>query len=90
MGLLHAVHPPDKVLDATLDYAHRLVDEAAPSSLATTKHQVSSDMFRSLADSAEEATKLIEDMVGSDDYRQGVKALLEKRPPGFAARYRRP
>jgi enoyl-CoA hydratase/carnithine racemase len=90
MGLLHAVHPPDKVLDATLDYARRLVDEAAPSSLATTKHQVSSDMFRSLAESAEEATKLIEDMVGSDDYRQGVKALLEKGPPGFAARYRRP
>jgi len=90
MGLLHAVHPPEEVLEGALTYARRLVDEAAPSSLSTTKRQVSFDLFRSLFESAEEATKLIEDMVGSDDYRQGVKALMEKRPPGFADRYRRP
>ncbi|MGH9001019.1 MAG: enoyl-CoA hydratase-related protein [Acidimicrobiia bacterium] len=90
MGLLHAVHPPEGVLEGALTYARHLVDEAAPSSLATTKRQVSSDLFRSLADSAEEATRLIEEMVGSDDYRCGVKALMEKRPPGFAARYAKP
>ncbi len=89
MGLVHAVHRPDEVLDATLDYARRLVDDAAPSSLRTTKRQLTFDLFRSLAESAEEAAALLEDMVGSDDYRQGVKALVEKRPPGFAARYRR-
>ncbi len=26
-------------------------------------------------------------MIGSDEYRQGVRALIDKRPPGFAARY---
>jgi enoyl-CoA hydratase/carnithine racemase len=90
MGLLHAVHPPDEVLEATLAYARRLVDEAAPSSLRTTKRQVSWDLFRTLAESAGEAARLVEEMIGSDDYRQGVRALIEKRPPGFAARYTPP
>jgi hypothetical protein len=50
---------------------------------------VSTDLFRSLAESSEEAVGLIHEMIGSDDYRQGVQALTEKRSPGFAVRYRR-
>ncbi|MGH9011149.1 MAG: enoyl-CoA hydratase-related protein [Acidimicrobiia bacterium] len=87
MGLVHAVHPPEQVLEATLLYARRLVDEAAPSSLRTTKRQLSLDLFRPLAESAHEADRLVQEMIGSDEYRQGVRALIEKRPPGFAARY---
>ncbi len=87
MGLVHAVHPPEQVLEETLLYARRLVDEAAPSSLRTAKRQLSLDLFRTLAESGDEATRLIEEMIGSDEYRQGIRALLEKRPPGFAARY---
>jgi len=87
MGLVHAVHPPEKVLEATLAYARALVDEAAPSSLRTTKRQLTMDLFRPLAESAEEANRLVEEMIGSPDYRQGIKALIEKRPPGFATRY---
>jgi enoyl-CoA hydratase/carnithine racemase len=87
MGLVHAVHPPEEVLKATLAYARRLVDEAAPSSLRTTKRQLSHDLVRSLAESAEEADRLVQAMIGSDDYRQGIRALIEKRPPGFATRY---
>jgi len=81
------VHPPEDVLEATLAYARALVDEAAPSSLSTIKRQLTLDLFRPLADSAGESNRLIEDMIGSDDYRRGIKALVEKRPPGFAERY---
>jgi enoyl-CoA hydratase/carnithine racemase len=88
MGLIHAVHPPEEVLEATLVYARRLVDEAAPSSLRTTKRQLSHDLFRPLAESADESARLVEEMIGSDEYRQGVRALVEKRPPGFADRYK--
>jgi enoyl-CoA hydratase/carnithine racemase len=87
MGLVHEVHPPEQVLEATLTYARRLVDEAAPSSLHTTKRQLSLDLFRPLAESAHEADRLVQEMIGSDEYRQGVRALLEKRSPGFATRY---
>jgi enoyl-CoA hydratase/carnithine racemase len=87
MGLVHAVHPPDAVLQATLAYARTLVDEAAPSSLRTIKRQLTLDLFRPLAESAHESDRLIQEMIGSDEYRQGVKALIEKRPPNFATRY---
>ena len=87
MGLLHAVRPPEEVLQAALAYARALVDEAAPSSLRTIKRQLSLDLYRPLAESAHESDRLIQEMIGSDDYRQGIRALLEKRPPGFAARY---
>lgn len=87
MGLLHAVHPPDDVLPATLAYARALVDEAAPSSLRTIKRQLAQDLYRPLADSADESNRLIQEMIGSDEYRQGIRALVEKRPPGFAGRY---
>jgi enoyl-CoA hydratase/carnithine racemase len=87
MGLLHAVHPPANVLEASLAYARALVDGAAPSSLRTIKRQLTLDLFRPLADSAAESNRLIEDMIGSDDYRQGISALIEKRPPGFGERY---
>lgn len=89
MGLVHAVHGPEDVLPATLAYARMLVDEAAPSSLRTMKRQLSLDLFRSLAEAAAESDRLVQEMIGSDEYRQGVRALIEKRPPGFAARYQR-
>ena len=90
IGLLHAVHPPEQVLDAALTYARRLLEDVAPSSLRCIKRQVSTDLFRTLAESADESVRLIHEMVGSDDYRQGVSALMEKRPPGFATRYEDP
>jgi enoyl-CoA hydratase/carnithine racemase len=88
MGLLHAVAAPGEVLDATLTYARRLIDDVAPSSLRSVKRQASLDLFRSLAESSEEAVGLIHEMIGSEDYKQGVQALTEKRPPNFATRYR--
>jgi enoyl-CoA hydratase/carnithine racemase len=87
MGLVHAVHPPEQVLEATLLYARNLVDEAAPSSLRTVKRQLSLDLFRTLAECGDESNRLIEEMIGSDEYRQGIRALLENRSPGFATRY---
>jgi enoyl-CoA hydratase/carnithine racemase len=88
MGLVHAVHPPEDVLPATLAFARALVDEAAPSSLRTIKRQLSLDLIRPLAESAGESDRLVREMIGSDEYRQGIRALIEKRPPGFAARYK--
>lgn len=88
MGLLHAVHPAEEVLDAAVGYARRLLDDVAPSSLQSVKRQTSNDLFRTLTESSEEAVRLIHEMVGGEDYRRGVGALTEKRPPGFAARYR--
>lgn len=59
----------------------------APSSLRSVKRQASADLFRTISESNDEAVRLMHEMIGSEDYRQGVQALSEKRSPGFAARY---
>ena len=87
MGLVHAVHPAEQVLEAALNYARELLDSVAPSSLRSVKRQASADLFRTISESNDEAVRLMHEMIGSEDYRQGVQALTEKRPPGFAARY---
>ena len=88
MGLLHAVHSPGEVLEAALTYARRLIDDVPPSSLRCIKRQLSTDLFRSLAESSEDAVRVMVEMVGSEDFKQGVQALSERRPPNFATRYR--
>lgn len=87
MGLLHAVHPPGEVLEAALAYARRLIDDVPPSSLRCIKRQLSTDLFRNLAESSEDAVRVMLEMVGSEDFKQGVQALNERRPPNFATRY---
>jgi enoyl-CoA hydratase/carnithine racemase len=87
MGLLHAVHPPEEVLDAALAFTRGLIDGIPPASLRSVKAQTSKDLFRSLADANEEAVRLMHEMIAGDDYKEGVAALIAKRPPNFASRY---
>ena len=44
LGLVNRVLAPDTLLDATLDYAHDLVVNCSPSSMATIKRQVYGDL----------------------------------------------
>ncbi len=86
-GLVNAVFPKEQLLGRALEYARGLIDSAAPSSLRVTKAQLSRDLYRPLRDSAEESVRLINEMVGSDDFNQGVAALTQRRSPGFARHY---
>jgi enoyl-CoA hydratase/carnithine racemase len=89
IGLVNAVYPKEQLLERTLEYARNLIDAAAPSSLRVTKAQLSHDLYRPLRESAEESVRLINEMVGSEEFNQGVAALTERRSPGFARNYRR-
>ena len=40
MGLVNAVHPPEELLDRTLDYARELATLSSPTSMAVMKRQV--------------------------------------------------
>jgi enoyl-CoA hydratase/carnithine racemase len=88
IGLVNAVYPKDQLLERALGYARNLIDTAAPSSLRVTKAQLSNDLYRPLRESAEESVRLINEMVGSEDFNRGVEALTARRPPNFARAYR--
>ncbi len=83
IGFLNDVFPEDELLPRVLAYAEELASSVAPGSLRETRRQVYLDMHRPVGDSIVESLRLLNEMMSSDEYRQGVKALVEKRPPGY-------
>jgi len=70
-------------LAEALESAHRLA-EVSPASVAVTKRQLYDDLLRhDVGASVEQSKQLLDRMMGSADYREGVAALREKRPPRF-------
>jgi len=83
IGFLNAVVPEDELMPTVLEYAETLASSVAAGSLRETRRQVYLDMHRPVGDSITESLRLLNEMMGSDEYRQGVKALVNKKPPNF-------
>ena len=83
IGLAHRCLPSHEVLASAIAYARTLIGECAPSSLQSTKQQLALDLERSLLDADTDANERLLRMVGSDDFREGVEALVQRRPPRF-------
>jgi enoyl-CoA hydratase/carnithine racemase len=74
--------------DATLAAAHRyarlLVTTVGPHALVTTKRQITADLLRhDPAASTADSLRLLDEAMGTAEYREGIRALTEKRPPTF-------
>jgi enoyl-CoA hydratase/carnithine racemase len=85
LGLVNRVLAPDRLLEATLDYARELVVNCSPASMATMKHQVYTDLERTLPDALAEADRLMFASFTGPDFVEGVSSFLERRDPRFAA-----
>jgi enoyl-CoA hydratase/carnithine racemase len=79
------VYAPDRLLDATLDYARELVINCSPASMATIKRQVYADLERTLPDTLAEADRLMLASFTAPDFVEGVTSFVERRDPRFAA-----
>jgi len=65
-------------------YARRLAEGVGPAALATTKRQLHTDLLGgNPAASVREAQRLLNEAMGTAEYREGVAALRERRPPRF-------
>ncbi len=84
-GLWNDVHPNgEATLSAALDYAHRLASTTGPHAVTTTKRQLVADLLRhDPAASVDDSLRLLDEAMGTAEYREGVAALREKRPPAF-------
>jgi enoyl-CoA hydratase/carnithine racemase len=84
-GLWNEVLPDGaSTLDAATRYARRLVTTAGPTAVASTKRQLHEDQTHGDVGSSVERSKDLLDMaMGTAEYREGVAALREKRPPRF-------
>lgn len=83
IGLAHEAVEAGDVLPRALGYARQLVQECAPSSLAVTKRQLGLDMERSFVKADADADRRLREMIGSADFREGVAARRDRRPPRF-------
>lgn len=83
IGFLNDVYPESELLPRVLEYAKSLAVSVAAGSLRETRRQVYLDWHRPVGDSITESLRLLNEMMSTDEYRQGVTALVEKRPPDF-------
>ncbi|MDP6375126.1 MAG: enoyl-CoA hydratase-related protein [Pseudomonadales bacterium] len=81
MGLVNEVVAEGALLEHTYDYARRMIGAVSPNSLKQTRWQVYRDLHRDAASAVRESETLINDMMRQADYREGVRAFLEKRNP---------
>ena len=84
LGLVNRVYAPDRLLEATLDYARELVVNCSPASMATMKRQVYADLERTLPDTLAEADRLMLASFTAPDFVEGVTSFVERRDPRFA------
>ncbi len=82
-GLINAIHPVDELLPKTIEYAKMLSTSVAAGSLRTSRRQVYRDLHGDIGRSVTDSMALLDEMMGGEEYREGVAALVEKRPPRF-------
>jgi enoyl-CoA hydratase/carnithine racemase len=84
-GLWNSVEPDgEATLAAAQAYAHRLASTVGPNAVTMTKRQIADDLLRhDPAASVTDSIRLLDESMGTAEYREGIAALTEKRPPNF-------
>lgn len=83
MGFFNGVYAAEEFGGRVDAYAH-LLAEHSPGAVRETKVQLYEDLLRhDPAASVERSKELIGQLMAAPDYREGVRALIEKRAPQF-------
>jgi enoyl-CoA hydratase/carnithine racemase len=74
----------EATLAAATDYARMLTTTAGPNAVTVTKRQLTTDLLRhDPAASVNDSIRLLGEAMATAEYREGVAALRDKRPPAF-------
>lgn len=82
-GLVNQIHPADQLLGNTVDYAEQLASSVSAGALSASRAMTYADLHRDVGSSIVDSVQRLTDMMGGAEYREGVAALVEKRPPNF-------
>jgi 2-(1,2-epoxy-1,2-dihydrophenyl)acetyl-CoA isomerase len=84
-GLVNRVVPDDRLAGEAAQLAERLAN-GPTRSYAGTKRQLNAWMYPGMAEQLELEASIQQQMAASEDFREGVQAFVEKRPPRFHGR----
>ncbi|GAB7386444.1 enoyl-CoA hydratase-related protein [Bacillaceae bacterium] len=81
IGLVDRLFPPEKIVEETYAYANLLAGNAQMS-IRGTKRMIR-EILNGVTEETEELAQLVLSSFDSEDYKEGVRAFLEKRKPNF-------
>ena len=82
LGLTNKVVPDSNLMEETLNWSKRLT-ERAPQSMRHTKTLMRESLNSTYVDTYSSEAKKQNELFGSPDNKEGIKAFLEKRAPKF-------
>jgi len=83
MGMVNQVVPAERLIEEARAYAAKLVETSAPWSMRTMKAQLYADLDCTMLAAYERSVSLADESVVRDDFKEGLKSLIEKRKPAF-------
>jgi enoyl-CoA hydratase/carnithine racemase len=83
LGIANRCLPADQLVDEARSYLTDVAARCSPASLAVMKRQVYQQMHAGLGPAEKESIRLMLESFSRPDFREGVAAFQEKRPPSF-------
>jgi enoyl-CoA hydratase/carnithine racemase len=79
MGFLNKLLAPADLMPHVIQYARTMADGVSPGSLRETKRQIYKDLHGDAASAVNRSEAMLVEMSMHPDYKEGVKAWMEKR-----------
>lgn len=86
IGLVNRVVPHDKLMETAREVAGHIASNCSPLGVAQAKKMVWEHLFTDLATAIKENDAAVQVMTKSADFKEGVKAFMEKRSPRFTGK----
>lgn len=86
MGLVSRVVTAEELMPVACELATEIATQCSPLGVAHAKRHVYNHLFTDLATALKEEDESVGVMAESEDFKEGIKAFLEKRAPRFPGR----
>jgi enoyl-CoA hydratase/carnithine racemase len=86
IGLVNRVVPHDKLMETAREVASQIANKCSPLGVAQAKKMVWEHLFTDLGTAIKENDAAVQIMTKSEDFKEGVKAFIEKRSPRFTGK----
>jgi enoyl-CoA hydratase/carnithine racemase len=86
IGLVHRVVPQAKLMEAAREAAAHIAHKCSPLGVSEAKRLIYSHLFTDLATAIRDDDESMQMMTRSEDFKEGVRAFIEKRPAKYSGR----